>query len=377
MEAGLNGLRVGMILNEPGKWGERDYKTESHYLTATFFAPESPTSKAGAFSKPALEKVAAAVRSDSHSAEQKKDHQEKQFADMPISVTSFGAARIGNSIYVYGGHTGEAHHYSNEEQSNQLLVLDISQPNSEWKQLSVGRPLQGLALVAYRDQLIRIGGLEALNKLDEDHDLRSTNEVFAFHLPTGDWRALPLLPECRSSHDAIVVGNRLFVVGGWSINGEQTQWLSTAWMLNLDDVSAGWQPISTPPFQRRALALAHLGNRIYAIGGMNEQGGPTTEVASFDIDSKKWAIEPKLLGRPMNGFGASVWDVGKSLIATTIDGDIQKLTEGASSWEVIGKTRNARFFHRLLPFTERQLLAVGGANMSEGKYPNVEIISVP
>ena len=33
--------------------------------------------------------------------------------------------------------------------------------------------------------------------------------------------ALAPLPEARSSHDAVVIGDKLYVVGGWTLSGDR------------------------------------------------------------------------------------------------------------------------------------------------------------
>jgi hypothetical protein len=52
------------------------------------------------------------------------------------------------------------------------------------------------------------------------------------------------------------------------------------------------------------------------------------------------------------------------------------LTEDGSAWEVISQTPTARFFHRMLPIDDGRLLVVGGANMGEGKFAEVEVLNV-
>ncbi|MEZ6079357.1 MAG: hypothetical protein R3C56_27925 [Pirellulaceae bacterium] len=78
----------------------------------------------------------------------------------------------------------------------------------------------------------------------------------------------------------------------------------------------------------------------------------------------------------MDGFGASGWSIDGRLIVTTYSGDIQQLAADGRAWEVIGKTKDARFFHRLLPLKENSLVSVGGANMEEGKYLEPEVINM-
>ena len=87
-----------------------------------------------------------------------------ELAALPFEITSFGAARVGETLYVYGGHTGNAHSYSNQEQSNELLALDLSNPGS-WKKVSNAGRLQGLAMVAHESKVILLGGFTAKNDL--------------------------------------------------------------------------------------------------------------------------------------------------------------------------------------------------------------------
>lgn len=378
VEDDLNAVLVGVVQkNEEGQLGDRKYQSASHYLTMTFRDPEGleaaakPKKTVSRSAMPTLP-LQQAKRSNAESA------QPKLHSDLPLPLTSFGAVRHGSTIFVYGGHTGEAHHYSTQEQSDSLLALDLANRNAEWKELSKGRRLQGLGLVAYGDTIIRVGGFEAVNGLDDDHDLRSSTEVMAFDLKTNLWTKLPDLPEPRSSHDAIVVGDRLYVIGGWTLRGSETEWLSTAWSIQLPADGKTWEALPSPPFARRAIALAATHNRIFAIGGMNEKGGPTTDVELYDIESSEWKSAPALQGKPMNGFGAAAWNQGDAIIATTSEGDIQELTSEATHWEIIGKVQAPRFFHRLLPYSEGKLVALGGVNMHQQmKLPNLEIVSIP
>jgi hypothetical protein len=78
----------------------------------------------------------------------------------------------------------------------------------------------------------------------------------------------------------------------------------------------------------------------------------------------------------MTGFGASAFATGGRLYVTTYSGTLQRLAEDDSSWEVIAQTPTARFFHRMLPVDDEHLLMIGGANMGQGKFSEVEVIRV-
>jgi N-acetylneuraminic acid mutarotase len=241
-----------------------------------------------------------------------------------------------------------------------------------------GPRLQGLALVAHDGKLYRIGGFTAKNPPGEDHDLWSQNDFASFDPATGQWTDLPSLPEPRSSHDAAVIGDIVYVVGGWSMQGpDNTTWHTTAWNCDLSAETKEWTPLPQPPFQRRALSLAAHNGKLYCLGGMQEEGGPTRAVAVYDPESKTWRDGPKLLGeKPINGFGSSSFAVRGKLYVSTLDGSLQKLSDDGQSWEKAGQLERARFFHRMLPLGDSQFVFVGGANMGIGKFEEVEVLDV-
>ncbi len=299
--------------------------------------------------------------------------------ELPFGITSFGAARVGESIYVYGGHTGSAHSYWNTSQSNQLLRWDTTAVEGLWEVVAEGQHrLQGLAMVSHGERLILVGGFFATNEEGEAHQLYSQSQVVAFDTNSRQWSPLPSLPQGRSSHDAIVLDDRLYVVGGWAMDGpDSTQWHDSAWVLNLQDAEAGWQELPAPGFQRRALALAAFDGKLFALGGMERQGGPTRRTSIFDPQSQSWTDGPELVGdQGMVGFGAAAWPLDGRLVVTAYDGSVQVLSVDQGAWEVVGQTEDARFFHRLLPYSSGHLVLVGGASMEVGKFQQPEILRI-
>ncbi|MEZ6107371.1 MAG: hypothetical protein R3B96_14940 [Pirellulaceae bacterium] len=87
---------------------------------------------------------------------------------LPQVVTSFGAAMVDGSLYVYGGHIGEAHEYMAGDQEKVLRRLDIARfeedGSATWETLAESTPLQGLALVPHGNGVIRIGGFNAQHR---------------------------------------------------------------------------------------------------------------------------------------------------------------------------------------------------------------------
>ncbi|MEM1063358.1 MAG: hypothetical protein AAGJ97_13615, partial [Planctomycetota bacterium] len=299
----------------------------------------------------------------------------KTLPALPELVTSLGAAVSGDRLFVYGGHTGRAHSYYKEAQANTLRSLDLN--TGEWAEHGDGEGLQGFAMVAHGGKVYRIGGLQVMNAEGEVNDLQSRSKVEAYDVEAGTWSELPPLPERRSSFDAAVLDDAIYVFAGWDLNGEsEDAWHQTAWKLDLSDVEAGWQALPEAPFMRRAVSVAAHDGKLYVLGGMQDVGAPTTETAVFDPATGQWADGPKLVGGIMVGFGSSAFAAGGRLYASVYDGTLQRLSQDGSEWEVVGDLPEDRFFHRMVAWGDDKLVIVGGASMRSGKFEPVHVLDV-
>lgn len=289
-------------------------------------------------------------------------------------VTSFGGAIVGDHVYVYGGHLGSAHHYSTEGQSARFARLNLQSPNS-WEDLAAVPKRTGLAMVPYQGRLIRIGGFEARNKEGEDEHLVSMADVASYDPATNTWTELTPLPQGRSSHDAVVIGNKLYVVGGWFMNGkEQAVWHDAALEADLTQQPLVWKALPKPPFHRRAVSAGEWQGQLVVIGGMQEQGGPTQATAIFNPATNAWREGPALHGNTMDGFGSSAFAIGDTLYVSTMSGKLQRLSHDGQRFDIIAQLTHPRFFHRMLPTATGQLLFMGGASMQTGKVAELELI---
>ena len=344
----VDALRVKWVEKNPGKLDGQTYSEVRHFTTVTF--PRAsyellPTSN--------------------------------RFPRLPEPVTSFGAAIQGNTLYFYGGHTGDAHTYAREMQSQTLWALDLKQPKPVWRPILKGPHLQGLALVTDGKALYRLGGFTAKNNAEEKQNLWSQAKCASFLPGSGNWSDLPDLPEPRSSFDACILDNKIYVIGGWALRGKSPSiWHETAWKLDLKDPQRSWKPLAAPPFQRRALAVAAHRGKVYAIGGMQRVGGPTTRVAVYDPSKNKWSSGPRLVGHSLTGFGASAHGVNRKLVVSTYGGTVQELASDGRRWLVRGNLANERFFHRMLPISQAEVVLLGGASMEVGKFEEVELLDL-
>lgn len=304
--------------------------------------------------------------------------QHSKLPDLPMGLTSFGATLCKNAIFVWGGHCGAAHEYYAKGQNRWLLKLDF-ELKAGWQQIHesmLGR--QGLALVSYQDHIYRIGGFEARNTQEEEQDLHSVANFEMFDWDSETWHSLHCMPEPRSSFDAVVIGDQLFVVGGWSLAGaKDANWLSDAICIDLSNPNATWLKLPQPPFHRRAISTATQDGKLYVIGGMQKEGGPTKQVSVFDPETKLWSSGPPIPGdEEMEGFGTSSFNIGGHICLSTYSGKLYRLDSSGDQWNEIGELEFPRFFHQLIPITHREFAVVGGANMQHGKTRAIELLKL-
>ncbi len=333
VEPGLNAILINLSRDDAkGEYDGSSYTSTTDVLTATF---NQPGKNAGS-AKPAKQSVKVDPQSGASVGA-------SGLPDLPEELTSFGAAIAEGKLYVYGGHTGNAHSYSIDEQSNRMWCLDLGE--TAWQQVSTGPSLQGLALVPYQDRVVRIGGFTASNAVEEEHVLDSQTSVAAFDPSTKEWSELAPLPEPRSSLDAAVLGDHVYVFGGWNMTGDSdsSQWHQTAWSLDLSQPGSEWKAIATPPMKRRAISVAAHRGKLFVIGGMQSEGGPTTKVDLYDPSTDAWTEGPAIPGTGMSGFGSAAFATDGHLIVTTMDGFAAPALRGRQSLEHDCKDRAGAF----------------------------------
>ena len=295
-------------------------------------------------------------------------------APMPEAVTSFAAVTHDGWLYVCGGHKGERHDYNASQVSGAFHRLDLAS-GTAWETLPATAPGQGMPLVAHGHHIIRTGGMAARNNPGEKQDLVSSAAVLQFDTRTLRWNTLPSLPEVRSSHDAVVVGNVLVVGGGWSLSGgtNAPAWPDHGLTLDLRHPERGWKKFPQP-FQRRALALAAIGSKVHFIGGMDSDNKPTLAVDIYDLTTGTWSKGPNLPEGRFKGFACSAIAQAGSIYANMFQGDLIRLAPGSNSWEKVGRVTHPRMAHRLVTAGERQLIVLGGED-GEDKRPDLELLS--
>lgn len=298
---------------------------------------------------------------------------------LPQPATSFGAALSEGWLYIYGGNTGKAHEFHRECIKGDFFRLRLPD-GDKWETLPTDQPLLGAPMAAHDGWVYRVGGMEARNEKGAKNDLHSTDVVRRYHPNTGKWETLPSLPETRSSHDIAIFGDKLYAGGGWKLTGggdgedSRGDWHKTLLWLDLKAPDKGWHT-EPQPFQRRAIAMVVQGNRLWFLGGMDSKDEPSSEVDWYEPATNTWGKGPVLPDGNMAGFGMAACAAGDAVLASPLSGKVYSLSGDAKTWKEVTKLAKARFFHRLLPITNDQLVAVGGSSR-KGQIPELELVSL-
>jgi N-acetylneuraminic acid mutarotase len=293
------------------------------------------------------------------------------FPPLPTAVSSLGAVECDGYLYVYGGHAGKTHSYDTKTVIGTFHRLKLS-GGAKWEDLPGGPIAQGMNLAAHGGKVYRVGGMQPRNAPGEPADNHSLTECARFDPKVGKWEPLPPLPAGRSSHDLVVAGDKLVVVGGWQMRGkgETSVWHDTALALDLTASKPEWKSIPQP-FKRRALTAAAVGNKVYVVGGLGETGGDK-RLDVLDVTTGKWTGGPDLPGADRVAFSPAACAVNGRLLVNTSEGPVYRLNAAGDGWEKVGEVTKKRIVARLIPFGNDAVLIVGGA----GGGANVDALEV-
>jgi hypothetical protein len=288
--------------------------------------------------------------------------------NLPVGVASFGAARAGGRLFVVGGHLGPTHTHARANLTGGVWSWSAKEGGT-WRQHADDAPLQGAAVVAVGEGVWRIGGLAALNDEPEREDLRSSATVRALDASADRWNDAPSLPAARSSHDACVVDGRVFVVGGWNVDGAAKTWRDRMLVLDLARPHDGWSE-RPQPFRRRALAVAVAGGRILACGGLDEHGRTSRAVDVYDVASGAWTRGADL---PGDGFGCSATTLGGAAYVLLADGTLATWDAAKNAFAVVDRIAVPRMFPELVALDDGRAAVLGGA-VGVGRTTLTEVV---
>jgi Kelch motif len=121
------------------------------------------------------------------------------------------------------------------------------------------------------------------------------------------WSPVASMPAARAGFGAAVVGSNIYVAGGEGDGG-----IPLAALVRYDSGANSWTTLANLPTPRSGVAAATLDGHVWVMGGLS--GGPVANVEVFDPTAGSWSSAPNLpepLWLPAAAtFGGRVWIMG-------------------------------------------------------------------
>jgi hypothetical protein len=116
------------------------------------------------------------------------------------------------------------------------------------------------------------------------------------------WRSISPLPEPRSAGGAAVIGDRIYVIGGFDASRHE---LKSAYAY--DPATDAWRRIADLPTPRQHLAVTDFQGQVCALGGYVANASPMTVVECYDPATDRWSARAPLL-KPASDFAAASFE---------------------------------------------------------------------
>ncbi len=177
---------------------------------------------------------------------------------MPIKMsTTVQSVVIGDTVYVGGGGGGDA--------GNDCIVMKLK--HNHWTKLPE-YTAKWFAMTLLANQLVLVGGLT--------RNVKRTNQLSVFK--SGEWtHPYPPMNIVRHSSTAVSFNNHIIVAGGYDKG-------PTSSVEVLDVASRRWYIAQSLPNPRSDLKSTLIGNTLYLMGGYDHTTGATKTVHHVDLN---------------------------------------------------------------------------------------------
>lgn len=144
-------------------------------------------------------------------------------------------------------------------------------------------PRSNVALIKSQQKIYVLGGNDAIG---------ATKTFWAFTPKTKSWQTLPSMLIPRFAHVAILKNKQLVVFGGMQAEKKQMHYLRSIEAYNFQ--THAWKTVGKMPIPNARFGLANFNNKIFMIGGVNNNHPALNTVWTYDSAHNKWQRKANL-----------------------------------------------------------------------------------
>lgn len=232
-----------------------------------------------------------------------------------------------DTMFLTGGSTGDYIHYGISE----VLSYDLSTPSAEWEAYTPMRYARSGHSCAINGNLMFVmGGHNYRDALDQVEVANCTDAKL--------WGSMPAMSTTRFSFASVVVEKKIYVIGGTdgADAGHTSKILNSTEFLDTEFGGYLWQPFAPLTTPRTLLSAVVVGSRIYVLGGVDAATGhasTTMEMIDTAAESPEWTVVSSGVPGSVIGAGAQ----GDKIYAILNDTSVHVLSTSDENavWEVL------------------------------------------
>lgn len=274
-----------------------------------------------------------------------------------VSHSAHAVVSSDTAIYVLAG--------TDDQGKPVLEVEDFDGKTWKIETTLPGRGLNAPTASIIGNRLYVVGGFAAVTNIP-------TNEVQVYDLSTHEWSMASPLPSPRGGHAAVVLGNKIHVFGG----GNSVSTIADHSVY--DPVRNKWSELAPVPRAEGSPAAVVVGGKIYVIGGRSgyEDFG---DVHIYDPQTDSWSTGPSIEPRGTAGAVAYCGGIylfgGESQSQRKNLDDVLRLDIEKNVWESVTAMPVARKFARAVLF-KGAIYIVGGSTVLANSHAPTGTASV-
>ena len=236
----------------------------------------------------------------------------KTYPQLPVEVLNNCVAKVNNFIYIVGGW-----------KSNKVYQMNLNDPVLQWREVaSMNKARSQFGCGVFNGTLVVAGG---------SHRLATLASTELYEEQSNTWRMISSLNRSRNGHALVVCEGRLYAIGGELDSSVEC----------MRDVGSKWEEVASMKTSRCNFATVNCSGYIYAIGGWQEFMAQKS-VERYNPDGDEWiGVAPMNIAR--YGHSAYVKQNKIFVVGGTNDEgkfvhEVECYDTRSNTWSIVGET---------------------------------------